>query len=169
MSEANDDFNEEGCRHCGTMRHPLRKGRRCTSLSQYLQRRQRALRWQLDKPQSLKGCALFSTGMYPTSQQLEQFRANYLRDIDEQLQDRRRMETRLHERITGLDLEHILCGVADAARAEKGHTLFHGIAGWLESVFDAKAASALYELLYEIIEARPSRPNYQRLFKGVFF
>jgi hypothetical protein len=133
-----------------------------------VQRRQRALRWQMDKPQSLKGCALFCNGMYPTPQQFEQFRTNYLRDIDEQLQRRRHMETRLHGRITGLDLEHILCGVADATRIEKGHALFHGIAGYLESVFDANAASALYKLLYRIIEARPTRPNYQQFFKGVF-
>jgi hypothetical protein len=167
MSEGSDDFGQS-CRHCGTTRHPLRLGRRCKYCDKLVQRRQRALRWQMDKPQSLKGCALFCNGMYPTPQQFEQFRTNYLRDIDEQLQRRRHMETRLHGRITGLDLEHILCGVADATRIEKGHALFHGIAGYLESVFDANAASALYKLLYRIIEARPTRPNYQQFFKGVF-
>ena len=146
VSAASNDF-DEGCRHYGTTRHPLRKGRRCKYCDRLVQRRRRALRWQLDNPQSLKGCVLVCNGMYPTQQELERFRANYLREIGEKLKGRRFMETRLHERVTGIDVEHIICAVAAIAGAEKGHSLIHGIAGYLESVFDARASNALYKVL----------------------
>ena len=167
VSESSDDFGE-GCRHCGTTRHSLRKGRRCKYCDRLIQRRRRALRWRLDSPQTLKGCALVRSGMYPSPQELERYRANYLREIDKELKRRRYMEAKLHERVTGLDVEYMLRAVAVRAGAEGGDTLFHGRAGYLDAVFDAKAASTLYRLLYEIIEACPTRRDDKRLLNGVF-
>jgi hypothetical protein len=158
----------DGCRNCGTTRLPLRKGWHCKYCDRLLQRRRGVLRWQLDKPQSLKGCPLIRSGMYPTSQQLEQVRTNYLCEIDEQLKLRQSMEARLHGRVTGMQVEHALRAVAEAAGAEGGRSLFHGMANSLESTFDAEALQALYKLLYEIMEARPTRMNYKRLLDGVF-
>lgn len=144
------------CKNCGTTEYPhIARGfcKRCYPLKLKLEHIER---WDLSKPESLKG---FPHSLRPhiiNQNHLDGFRIDAKEQIQSRLDYLKGREGRLKGIITGIDVEYKLERIAELAlRRRYKFGFFHGIAGYVDLNFNGKQRKIIYNLLNKIEEALP--------------
>jgi hypothetical protein len=142
------------CANCRTTEHPHRaKGycKRCYPLQlklQYLKR------WDLSKPETLKGFLHSLLLFVKTQQEVDAFKVDAKNQIKRRLYHLRLGEEKLKGIIVGIDIEHKLETIARMI-APRSSTIYHGVADLIDQNFNDKQKKVIYILLSKIDEALP--------------
>jgi hypothetical protein len=146
------------CRNCGTNEHPhMARGfcKRCYPLRLKLEQLQK---WDLSKPESLKGFPHTHRRFMTTQKRLDGFKIDIKKQIQSDLNYLRMREDKLRGVITGIDVEYKLEKIADMALGGRYNSgFYHGIADLIDQNFNAKQKKLVYRLLNRIDEVLPRK------------
>jgi hypothetical protein len=144
------------CKNCGTTDDPhMARGfcKRCYPLQLKLEH---SKRWDLSRPESLKGFSHFRQQLVTTQNHLENFKIDAKEQIRSRLDYLRIRAEKLKAVITGIDIEYKLEEIAHLAlRGRYKWGVYHGIATLIDHKFNAKQRKLIYSLLNKIDETLP--------------
>jgi len=115
-------------------------------------------RWDLSKPESLKGFPNTYRPLIGTQKELDGLKIDVSKQIQSDLDSLRRREDKLRGVITGIDIEYELEKIARMAlRGRYKFGFYHGIGDFIDHNFNPKQKKFIYSLLNKIDETLPRK------------
>jgi hypothetical protein len=155
------------CQQCGTDRFPHKAKGLCTRCYRLVKMLEQAQKWDVSRPESLKGHPFQSPSdpVRSDSNHFERLRSYYITAIQDRLRLLKAREDKLHGPICGLDLEYMLIDVARLCRVNNERNLFGGMATAIDYKFTEKQVKILYRWLLQIVEnTRWSGPDWYSIY-----
>lgn len=130
----------EDCSNCGTKERRHAGRGLCTLCYRLTLKKQSVEAWHLENLSSLKFYPF--RGLWIDPQSFERYKKNVILHYQTALENIKHRETKLKGDVDGLDLEYAFNKIASLAGA-KDRSLFHGLCGWFEMVFNAEQRRTL--------------------------
>jgi hypothetical protein len=110
-------------------------------------KKEKAEGWKLEEPSSLKGYPFYKHPINPRS--FEEFKQKVIQHYQRRLDYLKYREEMLQGDVDGLYLEYAFNHIACLA-GSKDRSLFHGLCGWFEMIFNSEQRRALLRVADKI-------------------
>jgi hypothetical protein len=140
-------IKRDDCANCGTEDRKLEYRGLCTLCYRLTLKKEKSEGWKLDNPSTLKGYPFCKYPIDP--RRFEEFKQNVILHYQGRLDYLKYREAKLKGDVDGLYLEYAFNHIEYLA-GSKDHSLFHGLCGWFEMIFNPEQRRALLRIADKI-------------------